>query len=165
MTASPPVQLLVYRFGAGARYEGQLVGALERMESGGALRILEALFISRDAETRELAAVDLRGRGAGSMVGPLIGFRLEGRDRARATEKAFATGGDALRALGEALAPGDALAAVVVEHTWTKTLDDAITRTGGTEISSDFVDPGALADLPALVAAAGRSREADRHDA
>jgi hypothetical protein len=50
---------------------GRLVGALERMESGGTLRILEALFISKDAETGELVAVDLHSRGAGSLVSPL----------------------------------------------------------------------------------------------
>ncbi len=163
MTDSPSVQLLVYSFGPGARYEGQLVGAFERMESGGALRILEALFISRDADSGDLVAIDLRGRGAGSLVRPLIDFRLDERGRDRATEKAFAAGGDALRTLGEALAPGDALAAVLVEHTWTQTLDDAVTRTGGTAISSGFVDASMLSDLPALVAAAHRSREADRH--
>ena len=37
-----PVQLLLYSFDAHARFEGRLVGALERMESGGALRVLEA---------------------------------------------------------------------------------------------------------------------------
>ena len=50
------VQLLLYRFAADARFEGRLVGALERMESGDTLRIIEALFVARDAETGELAA-------------------------------------------------------------------------------------------------------------
>ena len=62
-TASQHVQLLVYRFAADASFEGRLVGALERLESGGTLRIVEALFIANDAETGELAAVDLRSRG------------------------------------------------------------------------------------------------------
>ena len=152
----PPVQLLVYGFDANARFEGQLLGAVERIESGGTLRILEALFISRDAETGELAAVDLRGRGAGSLVAPLLGFRMEGRERERATKKAFAAGGDTLRALGAALAPGATLVAMLVEHTWTRALEDAVNRTGGKAISSGFVDATALADLtPELVAAAG----------
>jgi hypothetical protein len=33
---TPPAQLLVCAFGPEARFEGQLVGALERLESGGA---------------------------------------------------------------------------------------------------------------------------------
>ena len=88
------LQLLLYRFAADARFEGRLVGALERMESGDTLRIVEALFVARDAETGELAAVDLRSRGAGSLVEPLIGFRLDEHQRRRTTEKALAAGGD-----------------------------------------------------------------------
>jgi len=41
----PPVsttQLLVYGFGPGAVFEGRLVGALERIESGAALRVRDA---------------------------------------------------------------------------------------------------------------------------
>ena len=58
------------------------------MESGGALRILEALFVRNDPETGELTAVDLHSRGAGSMVLPLVGLparpsRARTRDRAR----------------------------------------------------------------------------------
>jgi hypothetical protein len=147
-------QLLVYRFDADARFEGRLVGALERIESGGTLRIIEALFVARDAESGELAAVDLRSRGAGSMVGPLIGFRLDPHERQRTTKRALAAGGESLRALGDALAPGTAIAAVLVEHHWARTLEDAVAASGGTRHSSEFVDAAALAELgPQLIAA------------
>lgn len=42
---TPQVQLLVYAFGPEGAYEGRLVGALERLESGGALRVLDAVFV------------------------------------------------------------------------------------------------------------------------
>jgi hypothetical protein len=157
----PPVQLLLYSFDADARFEGRLVGALERMESGGTLRILEALFLARDAETGELAAVDLHSRGAGSLVLPLTGFRLDDRERHRATERALgADGGEALRTLGAALTPGEAIAAVLVEHTWSRALEDAVGQSGGTPISSGFVEVSTLAELlPQLVAAAGMSAD------
>ena len=149
------VQLLIYRFDAEARFEGRLVGALERLESGDTLRIVEALFVARDGETGELAAVDLRSRGAGSLVGPLIGFRLDERERRRATEKALASGGDALRELGDALAPGTAIAAVLVEHRWARALADAVAESGGTPHSNAFVEAASLAELaPELLAAA-----------
>ena len=146
---SPHVQLLRYTFGADARYEGRLVGALERMESGGALRILEALFVRRDAETGELEAVDLRSRGAGSLVLPLVGFRLDAAERGRATKRALGDEdlGEALHQLGAELAPGAAMAAVLVEHTWARALDDAISQTGGTPLSSEFVDAASLGEL------------------
>jgi hypothetical protein len=151
-----PVQLLVYRFDADARFEGRLIGALERMESGGALRIIEALFIAHDAETGELAAVDLRSRGAGSLVSPLIGFRLDPRERQRTTERALADGGETLAALAAALAPGAALAAVLVEHTWARALEDAVSQSGGTPLSNGFVDAAALTELTPLLVAAAR---------
>jgi hypothetical protein len=153
----PPTlrQLLLYRFEADANFEGRLVGALERMESGGALRIVEALFIGRDAETGELAALDLRSRGAGSLVSPLIGFRLDPRERQRTTERALeSAGGDAIRALGAALAPGAAIAAVLVEHTWARALADAVAQSGGTPLSSGFVEAETLSDLTSLMVAA-----------
>jgi hypothetical protein len=63
--------LLLYAFGPDARFEGRLVGTLERIESGGALRVLDALFVTRDPETGELAAIDLRG-GAGGVIAELL---------------------------------------------------------------------------------------------
>jgi hypothetical protein len=64
----PTTQLLVYRFGPGARFEGQLLGALERMESGGTIRILDAFFVTRDADSGEPAAINRRGDGVGGIV-------------------------------------------------------------------------------------------------
>jgi len=153
------VQLLVYRFAADASFEGRLVGALERMESGGTLRIVEALFIAHDAETGELAAVDLRSRGAGSLVGPLIGFRLDPHERRKTTERALAAGGDALRSLGAALAPGTAIAALLVEHKWAQTLEDAVAHSGGTPVSSGFVDATALSELAPVLASAAAATD------
>jgi hypothetical protein len=154
-----PVQLLVYRFGAQAAYEGRLVGALERMESGGTVRIVEALFITHDADTGELAAIDPRSRGAGSLVSPLIGFRLDESERRRATQRALRADGEAegvsLRDIGAALAPGAAIAAVLVEHTWARALEGAVTDSGGTAVASEFVNAATLADVaPRLRAAA-----------
>ena len=40
---APHVQLLLYAFGADTQYEGRLVGALERVESGGALAAAQTL--------------------------------------------------------------------------------------------------------------------------
>lgn len=156
----PHAQLLLYAFGPDAGFEGQLVGALERLESGGALRILDVLFVARDAESGEVAAVDLHGDGAGGVVAPLLGFRLDEAERRRATVRALGTGAGAgvLRELGSALEPGAALAAVLVEHAWSRALDDAAARTGGTLLANDFVDATALAELGAeLLAAAARA--------
>lgn len=154
------VQLLVYAFGPEAGYEGRLVGALERLESGGALRVLDAVFVQRE-DTGALAAINLHARG-GNFVAPLLGFRLDHGERRRATERALSdesTGvpGEALRAVGEALQPGAAVAAVLVEHRWARALEDAVERTGGTPLANEFVDSTALA--AAMLATAGHAGE------
>ena len=159
----PPTQLLVYGFDPTADFEGRLVGALERIESGGALRVLEALFVGSDPDTGELVAADLRG-DSGGIVEPLLSFRLEPSARRRSTERALDPdrGGvpaDVLHNLAKALEPGAAMVAVLVEHKWARALEDAVLRTGGTPLTNAFVDSTALAELiPNLLAAAQHRR-------
>ena len=155
----PNIQLLAYRFESGGAFEGQLTGALERIESGGTLRIRDVLFVSRDAQTGEPIAIAARGRQQGSLVASLLGFRLDAAERARATERALATferGAEPnpLRAIVETLPPGSAVAAVLVEHVWAHAVDDAVARTGGTEVSSAFVGSAELTELGSELAAA-----------
>jgi hypothetical protein len=162
-TPSATAQLLVYRFPPGADFEGRLVGALERIESGGALKILEGLFVASDPETREPVAVDLKGDGAAGIVEPLVRFRFEAAERGRATKRAMdpsrgGLGADTLRELGRALEPGAAIVALLVEHAWARALEDAVSRTGGTALAREFVDSERLAELgPDLLAAAARN--------
>jgi hypothetical protein len=158
-------QLLVYGFGPGAEFEGRIVGAIERIESGGTLRVLDLLFVMRDADTDELVVLEKRGRGQGSLVAPLLGFRLDAGERRRASEKALRADEPAgtLRRLGESLELGAAIAAVLVEHVWVQALDAAVSDTGGTPLVSEFVDAAALADLSPdrIAAAATRGEEVD----
>jgi hypothetical protein len=153
----PRTQLLLYRFGADAGFEGRLVGALERIESGGTLRVLDALFVRLDPDTQELAAIDVHGHGRGGFVGPLLNFRMDPAARRRTTEKALASdAGATLSELAETLEPGTAIAAVLVEHSWARALDDAVARSGGTELANEFVDATELgAELLTDLAARG----------
>ncbi len=152
---TPRRQLLLYRFDDGSSFEGQLLGALERLEASGALRIAETLFIGSDPETGELAAVQLRRVGAGGIVAPLVSFRLDGEERRRATERALASdSAELIRVVAASLAPGEAVAAVLVTHVWAATLDDAVARMGGTPQPGGFVEAETLAELaPDLVSA------------
>ncbi len=158
--APPPAQLLVYAFAAGARFEGQLGGALQRMETGGTLRVLEAIFIQREADTGELVVIAVRGDGAGSLIAPVLDFRLDPAARRRATQRALAVGtpgisADAVRRLGDSLVPGAALAALLIEHVWAQVLADAVSRTGGTPLVGAFVQARTLTELePEILAAA-----------
>lgn len=167
MTGQAPLrskQLLVYRFGPDAAFEGRLVGALERLESGGTLRILDALFVTTDAETGDLSAIDLQG-GTGGLIAKLLDFRLDPAAQRRAADRALAddaSGGLAqvLRDLGRTLEPGAALGAVLVEHVWATALEDAVSRTGGSRLASEFVDAETLSELaPDLLGEAGRTAQ------
>ena len=144
----PTRQLVAYRFEPGTRLEGQLVGALERAESGGAVRVLDVLFVMREPETGELAAVSRAGSASGGMVGDLLDVRLDAAARRAATERALAgPQAEIVRRLGSAIAPGGALAAVLVEHVWADALDEAVGRLGGTQVTNAFVEADRLSDV------------------
>jgi hypothetical protein len=156
-------QLLVYRFGPEARFEGRLVGALERIEAGGAVRIADALFVASDPDTGELVAIHLPSDGAGGIVAPLFRFRLEPAERRRATERALMDDGhgvpaEALHGLLATLEPGGSLVAVLLEHAWGHALADAVDRSDGTPLANEFVDGSTLADLTSDLLAAAQLR-------
>lgn len=150
-----PRQLLAFTFPPGSGFEGQLVGALERIESGGTMRVLDGLFVAREPQSGELVAVTLGADGPAGMIGPLLSFRLDESARKRATEHALqGRAGDVVRSLASTLEPGGAIAAVLVEHAWALALDEAITRIGGSQLANEFVDPTGVADVSACLASA-----------
>jgi hypothetical protein len=131
-----PRQLLAFRFGEGSQFEGQLVGALQRIESGGALRILAILFVARDPSSGEVTAVARDSQSAAGMIGELISFRLG--DRGKETQAAFeGAEGSVVRGVAATLEPGEAVAGVLVEHTWAQVLGEAVARIGGEELVSE----------------------------
>jgi hypothetical protein len=151
-------QFLAYRFEPGATFQGQLVGALERIESGGAIRVLDILFVTREQDTGELTAVSLPARGAGDRTSRLLGFRLDAGERKAATRRALeGAHAETIQALGGLLEPGGAIAAILVEHAWAGALGDAVTRVGGTEATAEFVDATALDELTERLLTAART--------
>lgn len=157
------LQLLTYRFGAGAAFEGHLVGALERIEAGGALKIVDLLVVGSDAATGERFAVDMPRGGAKGIVAPLLGFRLDLAERRRLTRRALAAGGERAELIDRLtglLAPGEAAAALLVDHEWARVLADAVDRTGGTQLTNGFVEQASLSTLAAQVLAAAGQHSA-----
>jgi hypothetical protein len=143
--SAAPTQLLVFEFGPEAVYEGHLVGALERIETGTALGIQAIVFARREPDSGELVALERRGSAAALATGPLLDFRLDPAARGRETARALSSPvGETVRTLGERLAPGFAVAAILVEHRWAQVLADAARRTGG-ELRADPLIVDALA--------------------
>jgi hypothetical protein len=163
MTTRALTQLLVFGFdSAEGQFEGRLGGALERAESGGALRINRALFVGRDASTGEFAVIDLHG-GAGGLVAPLLSFRLDPARRREATARALETNEagvptEILEELGAVLAPGEAIVAVLVEHVWATALADAVARSGGRALADELVTNCDAADFGRQVLAVSARR-------
>jgi len=138
--AIPSRQLLAFGFSAGTAFEGQLVGAIERLESGGALRVLDVLFVASDEATGELVAINLQGK-TGGLTAKLLDFRLDPAARRGTAERSLEND------LGKGLEPGAALAVLLVEHVWARGLEDAVARVGGTALASEFVDAAELSEL------------------
>lgn len=139
MPSRGQLELLLYRFPPSAQFEGRLVGALERLESGGALRVRQTFGVRRDPETAELEGIALAGGRRGSYVVPLLDFRLDPEARRRMTANTLdGEEGTArtLRELGADLEPGWAIVGVLLEHVWAAAIDDAVERTGGAFLAS-----------------------------
>src|SRR3954469_2986556 len=100
-----PVQLLVYRFGTDAVFHGQLSGALERMETGDALRVLDVVVVGLERTTGELFAVALRGGGAGGLTAALLEFRLDARGGGAGTPRGPGASREPARPLAAPWAP------------------------------------------------------------
>ena len=73
-----PVQLLAVGFGPEAKFEGRIMDELSRLEQHETIRILDLLFVQKDAESGDLLALDYQGQELGAIVGALLGFEFEG---------------------------------------------------------------------------------------
>src|SRR4051794_36783376 len=157
----PRRELLVFRFGEGAAMRGRLIGALERLESGGAIRVLDLFLAWQDADG-EVVVFSPGGHSAQMSTSALLSFRLDAAERRRTTERALRADADGLppdvvRDITDTLQPGTAVAAVLLEHVWATALYDAVAATNGAPVDEARVDADTLADVAAdLVRAAGR---------
>jgi hypothetical protein len=153
-------RLLAYRFPPTAEFDGRLLGSLERAFHGGPLRVLDLLFVAREAGTGELMALAGRGHGEGSLIASLIGFRLDAAERAHATARALQAyrsdaGPDLVTRLAGEVPPGGAFAALLVVDAWADAVDEAARGSGGSPLLDEAVPETRLGALASrLVAAA-----------
>ncbi|CAM3305399.1 hypothetical protein OCAE111667_02785 [Occultella aeris] len=150
----PRVQLLAYRFGIRTPFEGQVIGALERLEADGAVRVIDVLLVGRDADSGEIFGTAAHGGPGGGNLARLLTFRLDPAERRRASRGVPA---DLLDGLGTTLDAGEVVIAVLVEQVWARHLEDSVAHLGGTVLPSSIVERTALADLtPELLDLAAR---------
>jgi uncharacterized membrane protein len=148
-----PVQLVVIGFPPDAEFEGRIMDELARLESHETIRILDLLFVAKDAETGDLIALDYQGEDLGAIVGALLGFEfeddaeLEGGPTEGTEGHAFGLSQSEIHDMAASLRPGSSAGFVLIEHVWARDLKGAIRDAGGLPLGEGFLTPEALAEV------------------
>ena len=160
-----PVQLLAIGFGPEAKFESRIMDELSRLERQEMIRILDLLFVQKDAETGDLLALDYQGEELGAIVGALLGFEFEGNGERRAESSqgvqghAFGLSQREIQDIAASLDPGSSAGFLLIEHVWARELKRAIRDAGGFPLGEGFLTPEALAPVAAELAAMSEALE------
>src|SRR5215208_3919978 len=121
-----PVQLVAVGFTPDAEFEGRIMDELGRLERHKTIRILDLLFIGKDAETGDLLALDYQGEELGAIVGSLLGFEFE-EDGERPDGSsngiqahAFGLSQVEMQEMAASLRPGSSAGFLLIEHVWAR---------------------------------------------
>jgi hypothetical protein len=143
-----PVQLLAVGFDPDARFEGRIMDELANLERHETIRILDLLFVGKDAETGDLLALDYQGEELGAIVGALLGFEFEGEqppDMSEIEGHAFGLSEGDIQDIAASLHPGSSAGFLLIEHVWARDLKRAIRDAGGFPLGEGFLTPETLA--------------------
>jgi hypothetical protein len=153
MTQIGPVQLVAIGFGTEASFEGRILAELGRLEQSGTIRVLDLLFVHKDAESGDLVALDYQGEDLGAIVGALLGFEFEtnGDEMPEPTVESHAFGLSPVQieSMGAALEPGHSAGFLLVEHAWAKRFKTAVREAGGVPLGEGFLTPEAIGAVAA----------------
>ena len=160
-----PVQLVTVGFPPEANFEGRIMDELVELERHETIRILDLLFVGKDAETGDLLALDYQGKELGAIVGALLGFEFE-EDGERRNGSSQGTQGHAfglsqreMQDIAASLHPGNSAGFLLIEHVWARELKRAIREAGGFPLGEGFLTPEALAPVAAELAAMSEALE------
>jgi uncharacterized membrane protein len=158
-----PVQLVAIAFPPEAQFEGRIMAELAELERTETIRILDLLFVSKDAESGDLIALDYQGEELGAIIGALLGFDFEGDDpptiEGSDTGHAFGLSREQIDSMGEELDPGYSAGFLLVEHVWALKFKSAVRDAGGVPIAEGFLTPEAVADVGPQLAAMAEAIE------
>ena len=135
MTAmsSGPIEIIEIFFPE-ARFDGSILAELERLIDAGTISSIDGVLVTRgdDDELTMLEITEVDEDDLGSLAGLVdpLGELISDED---------------VEELAQALAPGDAAAILVFEHTWALPLRDAIVGAGG-HLAAQLRIPGAVVD-------------------
>src|SRR5829696_9040337 len=158
-----PVQLVAIGFASEANFEGRIMDELSRLERHEAIRILDLLFVGKDAETGDLITLDYQGEVLGSIVGALLGFECEDERPDESPQEiqghAFGLSQREIQDIAASLAPGSSAGFLLIEHVWARELKRAIRDTGGFPLGQGFLTPETLADVASELLAMSEALE------
>ena len=167
-----PVQPVAIGFAPEASFEGRILDELAQLERHETIRILDLLFVGKDAETGDLITLDYQGEVLGSIVGALLGFEFEGNGEQRTEssegiqDHAFGLSNREIEEIAASLDPGSSAGFLLIEHVWARDLKRAIRDAGGFPLGEGFLTPEALDAVAAeLVAMSEALEELEREEA
>ena len=157
MTQIGPVQMIAIGFGPDAQFEGKVMAELAKLEQTSTIRILDLLFVLKEAESGDLVALDYQGEDLGAIVGALLGFEFDGDDgeaaEQAADDPAFGLSREQIESIAGSLPRGHSAAILLVEHVWARELKDAVRDAGGVPLGEGFLTPEAIAQVAGELAA------------
>lgn len=164
MSEIGPVQMIAVAFGPDAKLEGRIIDELARLESERTIRILDLLFVHKDAQSGELLVLDHQGESLGAIVGALLGFDFEGVEERLGVEgagdRAFGLTQADIEQLAISLEAGTSAGFMLVEHVWARDLKRAIRDAGGVPVGEGFLTPETVRAVePELAAMAEAMQE------
>ena len=157
---SGPLQMIVVSFSPGADLQERVLVEVDRLQGRGVIRVLDVLFVSKNEDGTIQRVVVSGDEDLGALLAGVVplddsGFgELLGRDGGAGFDPVDA------RALAESLAPGAAVAFLLVEHSWAQPLLDVIAASGGAVLGDGFLSSAAASVVGAQVAAIDEAAEA-----
>jgi uncharacterized membrane protein len=171
MTEIGPVQLIAIGFGPDAKFEGMIIDELVKLQQERTIRLLDLLFVLKDAESGDLLALDHQGESLGGIVGALLGFEFEGGVEQKAGtedtgDRAFGLTQDEIQQVAASLEPGHSAGVMLIEHVWARDLKRAIRDAGGVPLGEGFLTPETVRAVePELAAMADALDEVEAEQA
>lgn len=148
-----PVEVLAVGFEADADFRGGIIDELDALEQQGVIRVLDLLFLAENERTNELHAVDYRGDELGAVVSGLLGFPFADEATTSVVVQvppvaaSVGVSREQLSRLVRDAPPDIAMAFLLIEHVWARTLKRSISDAGGALLAEGFLSADALESI------------------
>lgn len=152
-----PIQLIAVAFDSVDKFQGQIRRELDELRGHGLIRILDLLFIMKEADgtIHSVQTSDLHSDEAaelGALLSHLVGIGAADESEhlgdilraVLAPEPHHGLGLEQIRALAAEIPAGKAAALLLVEHAWAIGLDEAVASAGGYLVEQGFLTRDAM---------------------